>query len=75
MSTNLYDGIDLYEISEDSIRLKTTVIHNINVNVIRKIVLIHDDKEVLVGGDDGYAYIMNTKSQALVQKLKHGASK
>lgn len=75
MSTNLYDGIDWYNVVENGIQLKTTSIHRIDVNIIRKIIFIHEDRYILVGGDDGCAYIIDAKIQAVVQALKHGESK
>lgn len=76
--TNLFDGIDVYELYRETSRgrimsevIQTFPLPHMKTNIVLPIQYIEGSKALLCGSSAGYASIRNSETGEVIQTLEH----
>ncbi|KAK0474503.1 WD40-repeat-containing domain protein [Armillaria novae-zelandiae] len=71
VTTNLFDGIDVYSLASNTLQCTVNIQDDILDNVIIPICLINQDQAIFVGGSDGTALIVDLDTGKILCTLHH----
>ncbi|KAK0502070.1 WD40-repeat-containing domain protein [Armillaria luteobubalina] len=71
VTTNLFDGIDVYSLASNTLQRTANIPDDILDNIVIPICLINQDEAIFVGGSDGTASIVDLDTGKILCTLHH----